>query len=191
MRGHPNLRYPPHTCHHPTTPTKNTPHKAHTHAHNTSPQQHNHPYPSPFPPRARVTPLPRPRVFPAAAPLAPRRAPHIVARSSANDLDEIALLEKALSLAKDRAARAKEVAAAPSPSAGGYTGPGFTVKTFNAISPVGLQRFPAGKYVVSGDESKLPLSPMAIMLRSHQLKVGICDFAGFCQSFCHFFPVIC
>lgn len=38
-------------------------------------------------------------------------------------------------------------------------------------SPSALQRYPAGKYAVSGDESKLPASPMAIMLRSHQLKV--------------------
>ena len=100
---------------------------------------------------------------------AARRLP--VARATSTESDEIALLEKALSIAKERAAKAKEVAAAPpATAAGGYSGPGFTIKTFNAISPVGLERFPAGKYVVSGDDAKLPASPMAIMLRSHQLK---------------------
>uniref|UniRef100_A0A7S0RH56 Phosphoglycerate dehydrogenase n=1 Tax=Chlamydomonas leiostraca TaxID=1034604 RepID=A0A7S0RH56_9CHLO len=106
-----------------------------------------------------------------AAPVSARRMLP-VARVGAAELDEIQLLEKALSIAKERATRAKEAAAAPAAApAGAYTGPGFTVKTFNAISPVGLSRFPAGKYVVSGDETKLPQSPMAIMLRSHQLKV--------------------
>ncbi|KAG2498412.1 hypothetical protein HYH03_003671 [Edaphochlamys debaryana] len=95
--------------------------------------------------------------------------------SADSDVDEIMLLEKAIKLAKDRAAKAKEVAAAPAPApaagASGYTGAAFTIKTFNAISPVGLQRFPRGNYVVSGEDSQLPASPMAIMLRSHQLKV--------------------
>lgn len=86
--------------------------------------------------------------------------------------DEIALLERALQLAKERQAKAKEVSAAPGAApASGYAGKGFTIKTFNAISPIGLQRFPKGKYVVAGEISQLPQSPMAIMLRSHQLKV--------------------
>lgn len=58
-------------------------------------------------------------------------------------MDEIALLEKALSLAKERKQRAAEAAAAPAaaPAAGadGYSGKAFTIKTFNAISPIGLQ----------------------------------------------------
>ena len=52
----------------------------------------------------------------------------------------------------------------------GYTGNGFTIKTFNAISPVGLDRFPKGKYSVAGNDDALPDSPMAIMLRSHKLQ---------------------
>lgn len=86
------------------------------------------------------------------------------------ELDEIALLEKALTLAKTRKAKESEVAAAPAPAAGDYAGKGFTIKTFNVISPVGLTRFPKGQYIVSGEDTKLPSSPMAIMLRSHNLK---------------------
>lgn len=92
-------------------------------------------------------------------------------RSTTTELDEVALLEKALALAKERISKAKESAASAQTLSGAYTGPAFTVKTYNAISPVGLERFPKGKYVVSGDDTALPTSPMAIMLRSHQLKV--------------------
>ncbi|KAG1673566.1 hypothetical protein FOA52_003866 [Chlamydomonas sp. UWO 241] len=92
------------------------------------------------------------------------------ARVAANDTEEIELLEKALRLAKDRATAAKAAAAAKPANNGSYTGKAFTVKTFNAISPIGLTRFPAGKYAVSGDDKQLPDSPMAIMLRSHKLK---------------------
>ncbi|KAG2492025.1 hypothetical protein HYH03_009754 [Edaphochlamys debaryana] len=106
-----------------------------------------------------------------AAPVS-RRLSTVVRATSSIENDEIALLEKALSIARERQAKAKEQAAAPAaPAAGGYQGAAFTIKTFNAISPVGLQRFPKGKYVVSGDDAQLPSSPMAIMLRSHQLKV--------------------
>lgn len=95
-----------------------------------------------------------------------------VCRVKAADMDEIALLEKMIAMAKERKAKALEPPAAAAPSsADGFKGLGFTVKTFNAISPIGLQRFPSGKYIVSGDDSKLPDSAMAIMLRSHQLKV--------------------
>ncbi|GLC46137.1 hypothetical protein PLESTB_001194100 [Pleodorina starrii] len=109
--------------------------------------------------------VPRP-----AAPIVGRRQ-LAVPRAASAELDEVALLEKALLLAKERVAKSKEVAAAPAAAPGGYTGPAFTIKTYNAISPIGLQRFPKGKYVVSGDDAALPSSPMAIMLRSHQLKV--------------------
>jgi D-3-phosphoglycerate dehydrogenase len=56
------------------------------------------------------------------------------------------MLEKMLELAKNR----KEQAAAAPPAGGasGYNGPAFTIKTFNAISPVGLKKFEAGKYKV-------------------------------------------
>ena len=42
----------------------------------------------------------------------------------------------------------------------------FRVKTFNAISPLGLERFPASSYDVSGAEP----DAHAILLRSHKLK---------------------
>jgi len=81
------------------------------------------------------------------------------------DADEIELLETMLLKAK---ARKEQAANEPKPSsAGDYDGPAFTVKTFNAISPTGLKRFPAGKYDVSGEDHA---SPMAIMLRSHKLQ---------------------
>ena len=46
------------------------------------------------------------------------------------------------------------------------------MKTFNAIAPTGLEKFPQGKYKVAGEESDLPGPPMAIMLRSHKLQVN-------------------
>jgi len=46
------------------------------------------------------------------------------------------------------------------------------VKTFNAIAPTGLEKFPRGKYEVAGEENDLPGPPMAIMLRSHKLQVS-------------------
>ena len=51
-------------------------------------------------------------------------------------------------------------------------GASFNVKTFNAIAPTGLEKFPQGKYKVAGEESDLPGPPMAIMLRSHKLQVN-------------------
>lgn len=90
------------------------------------------------------------------------------------DDDEVALLEKALKLAKTRKSdAAKSASAAPAGGPGGsYSGASFNVKTFNAISPVGLNKFPKGKYAVSGDDAALPGAPMAMMLRSHKLQVS-------------------
>merc|ERR1719331_1086335 len=66
----------------------------------------------------------------------------------------------------------KEKEAAPvAPAIGDYDGKGFTIKTFNAISPVGLDKYPNGKYIVSGDDSTLPDPPMGIMLRSHKVQL--------------------
>ncbi len=71
------------------------------------------------------------------------RCRHVVSAAATESTDEIALLEKALLLAKTRQARAKEQAeAAPSSNGTDYKGKGFTIQTFNAISPVGLKRFP-------------------------------------------------
>ena len=95
-----------------------------------------------------------------------------VTRASGED-DEIALLEKALKMAKTRKANGEASAAPAAPAAGGaYSGSSFNVKTFNAISPVGLNKFPKGKYAVSGDDAALPGAPMAMMLRSHKLQVS-------------------
>mmetsp|Transcript_2240 Transcript_2240/g.8594 ORF Transcript_2240/g.8594 Transcript_2240/m.8594 type:complete len:512 (-) Transcript_2240:1920-3455(-) len=102
-------------------------------------------------------------------PVTTRRVSSTRVSASASDTDEVALLEKMLKLAKER----KELGvAAPAPAASGeYDGKGFAIKTFNAISPVGLNKFPKGKYVVSGDEKTLPDPPMGIMLRSHKVQL--------------------
>jgi D-3-phosphoglycerate dehydrogenase len=98
----------------------------------------------------------------------------VVRVQAAADDDEVALLEKALKLAKTRKSdAAKSASAAPAGGPGGsYSGASFNVKTFNAISPVGLNKFPKGKYAVSGDDKELPGDPMAMMLRSHKLQVS-------------------
>lgn len=101
-----------------------------------------------------------------------RRAVRV--QAAAED-DEVALLEKALKLAKTRkndAAKSANAAPAASGPGGAYSGASFNVKTFNAISPVGLNKFPKGKYAVSGDDAALPGAPMAMMLRSHKLQVS-------------------
>jgi len=90
----------------------------------------------------------------------------VAAQKRAFSSDEIDMLQKLLDEAKAR----KEQAAAPiSPE--DYDGPSFNIQTFNAISPVGLKRFPAGKYKISADVDALNGEPHAIMLRSHKLQV--------------------
>jgi len=100
------------------------------------------------------------------------RARRVVRVQAAAEDDEVALLEKALKLAKTRKNEATKSAAPASGPAGAYSGASFNVKTFNAISPVGLNKFPKGKYAVSGDDAALPGAPMAMMLRSHKLQVS-------------------
>ena len=69
-----------------------------------------------------------------------------------------------------KTAKAREVAARAAGGDGGdRAGSAFSVKTYNAISPVGLDKFPKGKYSVSGDDAALEGAPMAMMLRSHKL----------------------
>ena len=102
---------------------------------------------------------------------AARRPRAVVTRASDATDDEIEFLEKALKLAKSRKGASGGGASAGA-GAGSYTGASFNVKTFNAISPVGLGKFPPGKYAVSGDDGALPGDPMAIMLRSHKLQVS-------------------
>ena len=103
-----------------------------------------------------------------AAPVKARRA--VTTRAMASDPDEIALLEKMLELAKARKEQ-EEAAPAAASSSEGYDGKGFTIKTFNAISPVGLNKYPKGQYIVSGDDAALPDPPMGVMLRSHKLQL--------------------
>lgn len=100
-------------------------------------------------------------------------------RASTSSNDEIDMLEKMLELAKKRkeneskaAMSASSSSSSGSSASGGYAGASFNVKTFNAIAPSGLERFPQGKYKVAGDEADLPGPPMAIMLRSHKLQVS-------------------
>uniref|UniRef100_A0A7S3YVA8 phosphoglycerate dehydrogenase n=1 Tax=Lotharella globosa TaxID=91324 RepID=A0A7S3YVA8_9EUKA len=81
--------------------------------------------------------------------------------------DDINMLSKLLEEAKKRKEEAKS-AAAPATD---YDGPSFNVQTFNAISPVGLQKYPSGKYKVSPEPADLEGGPHAIMLRSHKLQV--------------------
>jgi D-3-phosphoglycerate dehydrogenase len=78
-----------------------------------------------------------------AAPVPVRRAAVRIS-ASASDTDEVALLEKMLKLAKQRKEAESSSPAATGPAAG-YDGKGFTIKTFNAISPVGLNKYPKGK----------------------------------------------
>ena len=81
--------------------------------------------------------------------------------------EELELLERIMQLAKDR----KETSQAGGGGAeDSYSGDPFNVLTFNAISAKGLDRFPSGRYAVSGDSATLPGEPMAIMLRSHKLQ---------------------
>jgi len=72
-----------------------------------------------------------------------------------------------------KTAKAREVAARAAGGDGAdRAGSAFSVKTYNAISPVGLDKFPKGKYSVSGDDAALEGPPMAMMLRSHKLQVS-------------------
>ena len=88
--------------------------------------------------------------------LAPLRARAAVQRSMATS-KEIDLLKQLLAEAQNReaeAAKAEAAAAAGGEAAGG--GPKFQIQTFNAISPVGLQRFPAGQFALTGSSGEVP-----------------------------------
>ena len=92
--------------------------------------------------------------------------------SSADDTDELALLERLMKDAKKRkAVEAKAAAAAAAPEGGGNK---FQIQTFNAISPHGLKRFPQSSFMLTGSSGAVPdgveNEPHSIMLRSHKLK---------------------
>jgi hypothetical protein len=80
--------------------------------------------------------------------------------------DDIALLEKLLKTAKDRDAAAESAAAAP----GGDEDPSkkFQIQGFNAISNVGLDRFPKSQFLLTGSAGQVPAGvenePHAIVL---------------------------
>eukprot|EP00976_Prorocentrum_cordatum_P050732 1024010-Prorocentrum_minimum.AAC.2 len=88
-------------------------------------------------------------------------------RMSAVSDEEIAELEKKLAAAK----ATRGPVSTAEPSNGEYSGASFNIQTFNAISPVGLQKFEKGKYKVAEKVADLDNQPMAIMLRSHKLQV--------------------
>jgi D-3-phosphoglycerate dehydrogenase len=84
---------------------------------------------------------------------------------------EIALLEKLLKSTQERLLAAE----APPPAAdAGSDGTKFQVQTFNAISPVGLEFFPKGQFMLTGSSGSVPAGtaeePHAVLLRSHKLK---------------------
>lgn len=88
--------------------------------------------------------------------------------------DEIAELEELLAAAKERKDKglpSTKAAKTNGASADGYSGASFNIQTFNAISPVGLEKYPQGKYLVDPSVEVLENNPMAIMLRSHKLQV--------------------
>jgi len=91
-------------------------------------------------------------------------------RSVSNDskTEEISMLQKLLN---DAMEREEKMAQQQNASSSEYSGPSFNVKTFNAISPKGLQQFPKGQYTVSGDSAEIDDKPHAIMLRSHKLQL--------------------
>ena len=81
--------------------------------------------------------------------------------------EDIALLEKLLKAAKDRDAAAESAAAA---GAGGDEDPSkkFQIQGFNAISNVGLDRFPKSQFLLTGSAGQVPAGvenePHAIVL---------------------------
>ena len=81
--------------------------------------------------------------------------------------DDIALLEKLLKAAKDRDAAAESAAAA---GAGSDEDPSkkFQIQGFNAISNVGLDRFPKSQFLLTGSAGQVPAGvenePHAIVL---------------------------
>jgi len=98
----------------------------------------------------------------------------VTLRAMSGHDEEIAQLEEALAAARDRKEKGlpSTKKAASNGTAGDYTGASFNIQTFNAISPVGLEKFPTGKYLVDPSVEVLGNNPMAIMLRSHKLQVA-------------------
>ena len=98
---------------------------------------------------------------------APRQ---LAVRALSSSSKELELLEALLKQAKEREAAAAAAEAAANASAG----PRFQIQTFNAISPVGLKRFPDKQFMLTGSSGSVPSGvseePHAILLRSHKLQ---------------------
>ena len=80
--------------------------------------------------------------------------------------NELELLQKLLDEAKKRESRAKAAEAAEEMVGGDK----FQVQTFNAISPIGLNRFPKNAFQLTGSSGEPGDEPHAILLRSHKLQ---------------------
>jgi D-3-phosphoglycerate dehydrogenase len=87
-------------------------------------------------------------------------------------LDDVALLQKLFNAVQEREAAAKAAPAA----AEGDSDPSkkFQIQGFNAISQIGLDRFPSGEFMLTGSAGQVPPGcpeePHAIVLRSHKLQ---------------------
>jgi len=90
--------------------------------------------------------------------------------STAPGAAELDLLEQLLKQAKDRQAHAAAEEAAANASAG----PRFQIQCFNAISPIGLKKFPTQQFLLTGSAGAVPdgtsEEPHSILLRSHKLQ---------------------
>jgi len=88
--------------------------------------------------------------------------------------DELGLLEQLLKEAKKRKAEEAKAAAAAAASESGGGANKFQIQTFNAISPIGLERFPTSSFMLTGSSGKVPEGIKdeghAILLRSHKLQ---------------------
>lgn len=95
------------------------------------------------------------------------RATNLAVRACGTKPSELDLLQQLLDEAKAREARTKAAEAAEEVASGGEK---FQVQTFNAISPIGLNRFPKSQFQLTGSSGEPGDEPHAILLRSHKLQ---------------------
>jgi D-3-phosphoglycerate dehydrogenase len=88
------------------------------------------------------------------------------------DATDVGLLEKLLKAAKER--DAADAAAAAAPAGDDDPTKKFQIQGFNAISNVGLDRFPKSQFLLTGSAGQVPAGvenePHAVVLRSHKLQ---------------------
>merc|ERR1719182_6360 len=98
------------------------------------------------------------------------RTARVRALSTQQSGAELELLEALLKQAKQR----KAAEAAAEAAANASAGPRFQVQTFNAISPIGLKKFPDKYFMLTGSSGSVPSGtneePHAVLLRSHKLQ---------------------